>query len=349
MTRTLPILRSVLFLAAAIASSACSDSTGPVEPLRTEVGVVLGSVDLSLTVFEVDAPTQLRTVGLGAAGSPVSLAVRGDLAAVPMGVVPALVVVDLRTATVLRTISLPAGSGATGADFLNDSIVIVANPELNSVSPVNVLRGTVAPPIPVGRYPQAVRVHAGRVWVVNAELVQFVPSGPGTLTALDAATLAPLGTVTLSGENPGSIAVASDGRLFVLHSGRFGAASGSLSVVDPVARREVSHHTGFGDFPGALAVSPSGALHVSAFSFGLATWNPATSAWTRAPGAPAPSPRLASSSGVGVDSAGRLYTLFPDCGKPAAALRLDAALAVQAEIPVGICPVAIAFSEVSGG
>lgn len=339
-------LPGVLLLGSALLV-ACESTVAPPEETVAAVGVVLGSADNSLTIFEVDDPSRSRTVGLGPDGSPVSLAVRGRLAVVPLGVVPALAVVDLPTATLLRTVALPAGSGATGVDFLNDSIVVVANPGLNSVSPVNVLRGTVASQLPVGRYPQAVKVHAGRVWVVNAELENFVPAGPGSLTALDAATLAPAGTVVLSGLNPGALAVAPDGSIHVLHSGRFGAADGSVSVVDPVARAETAHFTGFGEFPGALAFGPSGHLHVTSFAFGLATWNPQGSgSWVRAPGAGGLPERLASAAGLGFDAQGRLHVLYPDCVNPSVVLRLGAGLQVEREIPVGICPIAIAFGEV---
>ncbi|MEE8148253.1 MAG: hypothetical protein V3T24_11655, partial [Longimicrobiales bacterium] len=60
-------------------------------PLETaEVGIVLSSTELSLTIFEVEDPAQTRTVGLGPDGSPVSMAVWGNLAAVPLGIVPAV-------------------------------------------------------------------------------------------------------------------------------------------------------------------------------------------------------------------------------------------------------------------
>lgn len=338
---------TTLLLLGSLVLAACESTVAPPEDTVAAVGVVLGSADNSLTIFEVDDPTRTRTVGLGPDGSPVSLALRGRLAVVPLGVVPALAVVDLPSATLVRTVGLPAGSGATGVDFLNDSMVVVANPGLNSVSPVNVLRGTVGPQIPVGRYPQAVKVHAGRVWIVNAELQDFVPAGPGTLTVLDAATLNPAGTVTLSGLNPGAVAAAPDGSLHVLHSGRFGAADGSVSVVDPVARTETAHVPGFGEFPGALAFGPSGHLHVSSFAFGLATWNPqGAGSWVRAPGAPGLPGRLASAAGLGFDAEGRLHVLYPDCVNPSVVLRLGTGLQVEREIPVGICPIAIAFGEI---
>ena len=81
--RFLPVLGALLL-------SACSDDgTEALPPETAEIGVVLSSIELSLTIFEVEEPTQVRTVGLAPDGSPVSLAVRGHLAAVPLGINPA--------------------------------------------------------------------------------------------------------------------------------------------------------------------------------------------------------------------------------------------------------------------
>ena len=122
------------------------DAAAPDRLVEEEIGVVVNSLDVSLTVFSVDEPAAPNTIGLSPAGSPVGLALRGSLAVVPLGFVPAVAVVDLSSGILLQTIALPEGSGATGAAFLTDSLVLVANPNLNSVSPVNIVTGAVAPP-----------------------------------------------------------------------------------------------------------------------------------------------------------------------------------------------------------
>ena len=332
----------VLFLAACF-----GDGIEPL-PLETaEVGVVLGSLDLSLTIFEVENPTQTRLVGLAPTGSPVSLAVRGELAAVPLGFVPAVAVVDLKEGLVLRTVGLPQGSGATGVAFLNDSIVLVANPDLNSVTPVNVLAGTLGSDITVGRYPQAVVVEGGRAFVLNAELESFVPDGPATVSVIDIESLAVTSTIQLSGENSAAGRVATDGRLYIVNSGSFGAANGSLSVVNLTSLTEVEHHTGFGDFPGSLALGPAARAFVGAFSYGVAVWDTSLDAFILGPAealAPGGAPNT---SGVGFDEAGSLYSLSPGfCDSPGTANRHDAAYDVEITIPVGICPFAIAFTTI---
>ena len=94
--------RLILSLALALGVTACGNDKGPTEPIplpqAVELGVVLGSTDLSLTIFEVEDPAASTQVGLGPDGSPVTLAVRGDLAAVPLGLVPAVAIVDVANA-----------------------------------------------------------------------------------------------------------------------------------------------------------------------------------------------------------------------------------------------------------
>lgn len=341
----------VVLLLPSLLTVACDDSTGPEPPESRVVGVVLNSVDLSLTLFDAEDPgaSSPTTVGLAADGSPVSLAVRGGVAVVPLGTVPAVAVVDLVDGTLARTVPLPEGSGATGVAFVNDSVALVGNPALNTVSPVNVRSGEAADPIEVGLYPQGVIEAASGPVVVNSELgADFEPVGPGTLTFLDAETLGLRGSVTLSGPNPGGAVVGPGGRLHVVLSGTFGAGNGSLSVVDPVGLEEEAHHPGFGEFPFSAAFGPGGRLYVASFGYGLAVWDPATEAFVRSPDDPVTPEGVPSVAAVAVDPEGRLYTLRPDCQGPSAALRLAADFSVEETIPVGTCPIAIAFTTVEG-
>lgn len=337
---------SFLVALALVLLPACSDDPVGPDVVSRELGVVVNSIDLSLTVFDVDDPSSTRTVGLGADGSPVSMALRGALAVVPMGIVPAAAVVDVAEGTLLRTVGLPSGSGATGAAFVNDSVALVANPGLNTVTPVNVRAGTAADDIEVGRYPQAIVVADGRAYVLNAELESFAPVGPSTITVLDGASLAVLDTIELSGQNAAAGAVGPDGRIYVVHSGSFGGADGALSIVDPAAGEEVSFVEGFGEFPGSVAVDGAGRVFVGAFGVGTLVWDSATETFVHGPGAPVTPAGVASTSGVGIDSEDRVYALTPDCQGPAEAHRLDGTLDVEVSVDVGICPVAIGFVEV---
>ena len=340
---------TTVFLGVLVFGACSDDGTDMQLPETAEVGVVLSSTDLSITIFEVENPTEIRTVGLGADGSPVSMAVRGNLAAVPLGTVPALAIVDLTKATLDTTLALPHGSGATGAAFLNDSIVLVANPSLNSVTPLNVLAGTTGAEIAVGRFPQAVVVEGGRAFVLNAELEFFAPDGPSTVSVIDIGSLTVTSTIELSGENAAAGGVGLDGRLYIVNSGSFASANGSLSVVDLTSLTEVGHHAGFGSFPGSLALGPSSRAFVGSFSYGVAVWDTSLNTFIQGPENSLKPGGIASTSGVGFDDAGRLYTLTPDCQNPSTANRHDGLLDVDLTIPVGICPFAIVFSLVEVG
>lgn len=325
-----------------LAACGGDDPAGP--PGAGEVGVVLNSVDLTLTVVSAADLEPLATVGIGAAGSPVGFALRGRLAAVPMGVVPALVVADVRSGEVVASVALPEGSGATGTAFLTDSLVLVAHPGRNTVTTVRLPAGEVGDEIPVGRYPQGVARMAGKVFVVNAELEDFVPVGPGTLTVLDAGTLQALGSVALSGENPGTALPGPDGLLYVVNSGRFGQENGSLSVVDPATLTETAHHTGFGDFPFSAAFAPDGLLYVGSFSYGVAVWDPATDSFVHPPESAVTPGGIPSVGGLGFDGEGRLHTLDPVCDAPGTLRRLRADFTTAGTALVGVCPIAIGFT-----
>ena len=334
----------VVLLLASLVFACTEDPVAPRETDGAAVGIVVSSVDRALTIFDVEAPEQSFSIGLAPDGSPVTLAVRGTLVAVPLGTVPALAVADLETRAVVRTVPLPEGSGATGVAFLNDSIAIVANPSLNTVTPVNVLRGTRGEDLQVGAYPQSVVAVPDTVFVLNATLgPDFNPAGPATVSVITGTPTSVVRTITLSGLNAGAGVATSDGRLIVVNAGSFGAANGSISIVSRSTLMESQHVTGFGDFPGAVAIGPNGQIHVASFSYGVAIWDPSTSAFVRAPDQAIQPGGVASASGLGFDEDGRLYTLMPECREPSRALRLTATFTVDVEIPTGICPFGIAF------
>ncbi len=339
----------IAVLTQAMTTACDDDSSSPTFPIATppvEVGVILNSTDVSITVFAVDSPNITRTIGLnpGGAGSPVTAAVRGNLAAVPLGFFPAVAVVELTTDSVW-SIPLPANSGASGIAFLNDSIAYVGNPNLNSVSIVNVFAGTAGAQIAVSVYPQALVTSGDRVFVLNAELdSMFQPAQEGRISVIDATSNTVTTTIVLSGFNPAAGVISSDGLLYVINSGSFGQGNGSLSVVDLATLQEVEHHTGFGEFPRGIAVGPANRVFVSAFAYGIAIWNTATDAFVNSPNDPLVVQGNTTSSGIGFDSSNRLYTLIPgSCLSPSIAYRLNDDLTDDTDIETGGCPFAIKF------
>lgn len=329
--------------------AACdNDPAGPRRPSGAEAAVVVNSRERSVSVIPVDNPSAAFTIGVSAEGSPVTVAARGRTAVVPLGTFPFAAVVDLENRRVAHTVALPERSGATGAAFLNDSIALVANPNRNSVTPVNVRRGTAGAEIAVGVYPQKIVVEDGRAYVLNSELEKFVPVRPGTVTVIDG-SLRVIGTIQLSGLNPGGAAFGRDGRLYVVNSGRFGANNGSLSVVDVRSRTEIGFQEGFGNFPSSIAVARDGRVLVGVYGTGILVWNPATAMFVRGLADPLVPGKVPPVSSLGFDFAGRLHVLNPGtCQEPGTLYRLGDAQQVEQETRTGICPFGLAFTFLPG-
>jgi hypothetical protein len=312
----------------------------------SEVGIVVSSSDRVATIFVADSPQSAVHIGLGPDGTPVTVAARGSYAVVPLGTLPAAAIVDLRQRRLAATVALPLNSGATGVAFISDSIALVANPGLNSVTPVNVIRGTAGAEIAVGTYPQAVAAVRDTAYVLNGELgPDFTPARTGTITVLAGSMPRVIGTIELSGRNPLAAVIGDGGELYVLNAGSFGAGDGSLSTVDRGTMRETRHDMGFGDFPGALARDPDGNIYVGSFAFGIAVWQSSARTFVRRPTNAIEPGGVAANSGLGVDAAGRLYALKPECSAPSRAFRLRSTFDIELEIPTGICPFGIAFAR----
>jgi hypothetical protein len=338
-------LAGLAALAALSLSSACERNPAlPDGDLRA--AVVVNSVDATLSIVPLEEGGTARTVGLAqAASSPVDLAVRGNVAVVPLGIYPFAAVVDLATGVVTYRVPLPANSGATGVAFVNDSIALVANPGRNSVSPVNVRRGQAGAEIGVGVYPQAIVAGNGATFVINSNLVSFAPAGPGSVTVLNPA-LGVVKTIQLSGVNPAAGAVVGD-RLYVLHSGNFGQSNGSLSVVNLQTLTEESHHTGFGAFPSSLEASGNGVLYVGGFGYGITAWNTATRQFVIPPSSALKPNGVADVGDLVVDESGQLFFTAPgSCTQPGRLYLVGSSGALAGEAQTGVCPVGVELANI---
>lgn len=310
-----------------------------------EYAVVLNSVSNSLTVFPVDDPDSTRTIGLGGTGTPTTLAVRGSVALVPLGLYSAVAVVDLVAGAVARTISLPLGGGATGVTIVNDSVAFVGNPELNTVSPVRYHVGNIGPEIPVGGYPTALAAVGDRVFVLEANLVDFSPAGPSTVSVIDADSWEVDADFTLSGRNAGDALVLGDSVVLVLNRGDYGAANGSLSVIRMPVASEAEHHEGFGEGTGTLALLRDGRLAVSSWAYGLSLFDLAAAEFTVDPSNGLIPGAAVNVLAIATDSRQRLYLVAAgDCSAPGRLLRLDDDFDVLAVANVESCPIDAAFT-----
>jgi hypothetical protein len=196
--------RTLAVLLAATAAGGCAgDLTSPDGPGRAptvdRVAVVVNRVDRTLTVIPFAAREASRTISLGAAGAPVDLAVRGELAVVPMGDGGGVVVVNLRTGTVERTLAMAPGSMRRRAAFIGDTVVVVTNPvprHPHPSQPADRAGGRLHRPR--GEAPADLLRAGARVYVLNGAAGARVN---GMVTVLDT-LLRPLGSAPLSGTNP---------------------------------------------------------------------------------------------------------------------------------------------------
>jgi hypothetical protein len=334
-------LRFLVTTAVAALALGCADTNAPL-PDPTEVLLVVNSTGNTLSIVPVENTGQVVSVPLGGTTpTPVGVSARKDVALVPLGLDNAVAVVDLRTATVARTIPLPDNSGATGSVILDDSIAYVANPNLNTVSRVNYLTGATAG-VEVGVYPQNVIFTRGKVFVLNGNLVNFAPAGPSWLTVIDPESntrAAPQDSVALTGPgNAGFATVGSDGLLYVMNTGDYSSGEGRLSVVDPLTRTELASHTGFGTGPGNLATDGGSHLFISSFSEGVMEFDLDSNKVVLGAGHGIQVP---GNSAVAADSKGRLYAIESGpCsgGEPGKAHVFDASLTEIRTITLGECP-----------
>lgn len=336
-----------LFLA--LAPLACSETTEP-SPPADEVLLVVNSTEASLSVVPVESPSAKITIPLGGTTpTPVGVAALEDIALVPMGLDNSVAVIDLSAGTVLRTIQLPPGGGATGVAIVSDTFAYVANPNLNTVTRVNYRTGDTAS-VDVGVYPQGVVFTRGKVFVLNGNLVSFVPDGPSWISVIDPVTnqlATGIDSIPLPGPgNAGFADVGPDGLLYVISTGDFAGGQGRLSIVDPVGRIEVANFGGIGTGPGALAADGGERLFISSFSEGLMEFNMVTRTLVHGAG---DGVDIAGNSAVAVDSKGRIYAIGTGpCqgGQGGTAHVLRANLSESGTIGLGECSIFAAVTSI---
>jgi hypothetical protein len=340
----------VRLLLGALPALGCADTNAPL-PDPEEVLLVVNRSGNSLSVVPVEAPGTAVQVPLGGTSpTPRDVSARGGLAVVPLGGDDAIAVIDLRDRTVLRRIPLPENSGATGSAVVEDSIAYVANPNLNTVSRVNLLTG-ITSEIVVGQHPQAVAFTRGRVFVLNGNLDESLqPLGPSWLTVIEPtinARASGIDSIGLTGPgNAISATVGGDGLLYVMSAGRSDQGEGRLSIVDPVARTEVASFSGFGSAPGPVASDGEARIFVSSSTEGLMEFNTDSNRVVRGAGEGLPVPTNAS---VAVDSRRRVYAIEagPCEGSQTGTLHLlGTDLEEQRIFPLGECSAGAVVVEI---
>jgi len=291
-------------------------------------------------------------VPLGAGGEPSGVVAQDSLAVVPVAGADVAVVIDLRGRTVLRSIALPPGSGASGAAIVSDSAAYIGNPDRASLTRINLWTGDTAE-VEVGGVPEGLAFVRGQVFALNGQpsltvSVEPVPPPMSWLTIVNPATNARasgIDSIPLTGIGGARFAtVGGDGLLYTISAGA-PADDGRLSLVDPVGRAEVASFAGFGTAPGDLA-SDGERIFVSSRTEGLMVFDIASRTVTRGAGNGVP---ISMNSAVAVDSRGRIYAIEAgSCtgSSPGVAHVLDENLVEVRTIPLGDCPSAATIVKI---
>lgn len=332
-----------LVLGATVLCDGCAVTT-PSTPLAEETLVVLNGGDGTLTLLSLSSPGTERSINLGHLdGTPVALAARGARALVSTGAASSVALVDLSTEGSVLVYYLPAGAGAAGAAFVNDSIAYIANSLNDRATRLNVRSGDTTS-VAAGRSPAAVVETRGRVFVANANVevlcAQPLPCvrGPSWLSVIDPEKNTVIDSIPLPGPgNAMAAVVGADGLIYVMNAGN-GTEPGRLSIVDPVLRQEVGNFGGFGVLPRRLAIDGRERLFVTSESEGLMEFNTRTRRVVRGAGGGIP---LENAVAAAVDGSAQIYGVESGgcAGGAVGRIRIFRPDLTEARIvPAGLCP-----------
>ncbi len=335
---------------AAVAALGCSDALQQDSAAGLVVAVV-NSRSNTLSLVDATRLTAAAPLDLAPSSSTAgSIDARGTVILVPMGDADAVRVVWLAQGPpgAPSFITLPSGSGATGVAIVNDSLAWIANPGLNSATRINYRTGDTLAQRPVGVVPRAVVAVNAFVFVVNGNAPGGVPAGPSWLSRFPCCDVGPTDSIPLTGTNARYATLGTDGLLYVVLAGTPGAGDGKLSIVDPVARRELAVLNGLGESPGPAVYHPSGRLLVASATQGILEINTLTRSITRGPG-DGIRPGGLGISALALDPRGRVFAAAAgSCAAPGILHILSAPPAYGAieTVGLGVCPVAAVLAAV---
>ena len=185
-------------------------------------------------------------------------------------------VIDIETASLLRTIPLPDGDSPWTLAFVDDQKAYVTNLYTDSVTILDpqedgpsAILGRIE--LPSGTAPEGIVVHEGRAFTANTGLdFNTFVYGAGSVSVIDAASDTVVDAdgdptngvdtpVYLTGTNPQDLGADAEGNLWVVCTGDWTSVFGELDVVD-TATLALEDSVEIGGSPGSIAVGSHVAL-----------------------------------------------------------------------------------------
>ena len=193
---------------------------------------------------------------------PNQIKVRGDSLYILNSISSTLQIVNLNTQQEVATIDLGANKNPWNFTFCKSSgLIFVTNLMANSVSVVDVTKGSVVDSIAVGKAPEGILAFGKKVYVTNTAFDATTFSyGQGTVSIIDAASRSVVDSI-LTPVNPQNLAVDASGRLHVVCTGNFATVSGSVLVVD-LSTKTVVDTVAVGGTPSSITMAPNGVAYL---------------------------------------------------------------------------------------
>lgn len=185
-------------------------------------------------------------------------------------------VIDIETASLLRTIPLPDGDSPWTLAFVDDQKAYVTNLYTDSVTILDpqedgpsAILGRIE--LPSGTAPEGIVVHEGRAFTANTGLdFNTFVYGAGSVSVIDAASDTVVDAdgdptngvdtpVYLTGTNPQDLEMDAEGDLWIICTGDWFSVFGELDVVD-TATLSFEDSLDIGSSPGSIAVGSEVAL-----------------------------------------------------------------------------------------
>ncbi len=296
-------MRRLLFLAFILAG-ACSDALEQ----RTTAGQFIAVANANADTLSLLSASDFTSsdVSLGSIiGKKPRVASRGAVVLVTSESSYA-VTVDLNRRPYQPNSSGP--SNPSGGAIQDDSIVWIASSSLNTVERLNYRTGAFTQTL-AGFDPKAVVITAGKVFILDAN--HFSDTLRSYVSVVDPSTVTREDSILLSGNGAHHMALGDDSLLYAVNSGVLSdTIDGKLSIVDPVARKEIVVINGLGRGAGPAVFHPSGRLLIASSVSGILEVNTLTRSLTRGPTNPILAGRLV--SGLAIDERRRIYAMDPD-------------------------------------